>query len=96
LTGEISSRAGFRVSARAGLHRFQDHRLSRATKKIAQCGGRDQPSPSDANRPKLTFADQVVDRTTRQTSDLGGVVNPVRKNSIRRKRNASFPNIKVN
>jgi hypothetical protein len=50
-------RVAFRVSARAGLHRFQDHRLSRATKKVAQCGGRDQSAASDENRTKFTFAD---------------------------------------
>jgi hypothetical protein len=54
--GPGSFRAGFRISTRAGLHRFKDHRLGRAAKKIAQGVGRNQSASRNENGSQLPFA----------------------------------------
>ena len=74
-------------SARGGGHRrFESHRLGGPSQKIAERIGWNQPAASDKNRPKLAFADQDVKRTARQACDFGGIIDPICKDTIGRKR----------
>jgi hypothetical protein len=62
------------------------HSSGRASQEITKRIGWNQPAASDKNRPKLAFADQDVKRTPRQARDPGGVIDPICKDSIGRKR----------
>jgi hypothetical protein len=74
------------------------HSSGRASQEITKRIGWNQPAASDKNGPKLAFADQDIKRTARQTRDFRGVIDPICKDSIGRKRHGCLPigNIRLN
>jgi hypothetical protein len=74
------------------------HSSGRASQEITKRIGWNQPAASDKNGPKLAFVDQDVKRTARQTRDFGGVIDPICKDSIGRKRQGRLAtcNIRLN
>jgi hypothetical protein len=62
------------------------HSSGRASQEIAKRIGWNQLAASDENGSKLAFTHQDVKRTARQTRNFGGVIDPICKDSIGRKR----------